>query len=83
MEISPAREAPLELYLEGNVVFRQGERTIYAQRMYYDVRRETGIVLGTDDFIENRHREGYRLNPALREVARADLQALVEPMSQA
>ncbi|MEX2114744.1 MAG: hypothetical protein WD845_16245 [Pirellulales bacterium] len=43
-----AREAPLKLYLEGNVVFRQGERTIYAQRMYYDVRRETGIVLGTE-----------------------------------
>ncbi len=41
-------EAPLELYLEGNIVFRQGERTIYAQRMYYDVRRETGIVLGTE-----------------------------------
>jgi hypothetical protein len=43
-----SRDAPLELYMEGNVVFRQGERTIYAQRMYYDVRRETGIVLGTE-----------------------------------
>ena len=29
---------PLEIYMEGNIVFRQGERTIYAQRMYYDVR---------------------------------------------
>ena len=43
-----ARDAPLELYMEGNVVFRQGERTIYANRMYYDVRRETGIVLGAE-----------------------------------
>lgn len=42
------KERPLELYMEGNVVFRQGERTIYAQRMYYDVRRETGIVLSTE-----------------------------------
>jgi len=43
-----AREKPLEIYMEGNVVFRQGERTIYAQRMYYDVRRQTGIVLSAE-----------------------------------
>ena len=29
---------PLEIYMEGNVVFRQGDRVIYADRMYYDVR---------------------------------------------
>ena len=34
--------------MEGNVVFRQGERTIYAQRMYYDVRRQTGTVLAAE-----------------------------------
>ncbi len=43
-----SREKPLEIYMEGNVVFRQGERTIYAQRMYYDVRRQTGIVLSAE-----------------------------------
>ncbi|MGD9723263.1 MAG: hypothetical protein AB7O59_18480 [Pirellulales bacterium] len=43
-----SREAPLELYLEGNVVFRQGDRTIFAERMYYDARRETGVVLGVE-----------------------------------
>ena len=32
-----SKDRPLEIYMEGNVVFRQGERTIYAQRMYYDV----------------------------------------------
>ena len=42
------KDRPLEIYMEGNVVFRQGERTIYAQRMYYDVRRETGIVLAAE-----------------------------------
>jgi hypothetical protein len=42
------KDQPLEIYMEGNVVFRQGERTIYAQRMYYDVRREIGIVLGAE-----------------------------------
>ena len=31
------QRVPLEIYMEGNVVFRQGERVIYATRMYYDV----------------------------------------------
>jgi hypothetical protein len=36
---------PLEIYLEGNIVFRQGDRVIYADRMYYDVKNKTGTVL--------------------------------------
>lgn len=36
---------PLEVYFEGNVVFRQGDRVIYADRMYYDVKNHTGTVL--------------------------------------
>jgi hypothetical protein len=39
---------PLELYMEGNIVFRQGERTIYADRMYYDVPNHVGTVLNAD-----------------------------------
>jgi hypothetical protein len=38
-------DMPLELYLEGNIVFRQGERVIYADRMYYDVKNHRGTVL--------------------------------------
>ena len=34
--------------MEGNVVFRQGDRIIYADRMYYDVRNHVGTVLGAD-----------------------------------
>ena len=34
-----------ELYLEGDIVFRQGERIIYANRMYYNIRRNYGVVL--------------------------------------
>ncbi len=34
---------PLEIYMEGNIVFRQGDRTVYADRMFYDVRRQIGI----------------------------------------
>jgi hypothetical protein len=43
-----SKDRPLEIYMEGNVVFRQGERIIHAQRMYYDVRRQTGIVLSAE-----------------------------------
>jgi lipopolysaccharide export system protein LptA len=38
-------EIPFEVYLEGNVVFRQGDRVIYAERMYFDVKHSTGTVL--------------------------------------
>ncbi len=39
---------PLEIYLEGNVVFRQGDSVIHADRMYYDVARRTGVVLAAE-----------------------------------
>jgi hypothetical protein len=39
---------PLEFYLEGNIVFRQGRRVIYADRMYYDVNNERGVVLNAE-----------------------------------
>ncbi len=41
-------EIPLEMYLEGNIVFRQGERVIYANRMYYDIRNQVGLVLDAE-----------------------------------
>jgi hypothetical protein len=39
---------PLEFYMEGNVVFRQGERIIYASRMYYDVPNQVGTIFNAD-----------------------------------
>jgi hypothetical protein len=39
---------PLEIYMEGNIVFRQGERTIYAERMYYDVTNHVGTVINAE-----------------------------------
>ena len=39
---------PLEIYMEGNIVFRQGERVIYADRMYYNVPNETGTILNAE-----------------------------------
>ncbi len=46
--LSQDENQPLEIYMEGNVVFRQGDRIIYADRMYYDVRHHLGTVLGAD-----------------------------------
>src|SRR5690606_33371176 len=39
---------PLEFYMEGNIVFRQGDRVIYADRMYYNVAQEYGVVLNAE-----------------------------------
>ena len=36
------------LFIFDGTIFRQGERTIYADRMFYDVNREAGIVLGAE-----------------------------------
>ena len=37
-----------EIYLEGDIVFRQGQRIIYAERMYYNVAQERGVVLDAE-----------------------------------
>lgn len=37
-----------EIYLEGNVVYVQGTRTIYADRMYYDANMQRGTILDAD-----------------------------------
>lgn len=41
-------DRPLELYLDGNIVFNQGNRVIYADRMYYNVSSEYGMVLDAE-----------------------------------
>lgn len=41
-------DEPLEIYLEGNIVFQQGPRVIYADRMYYNVQSEYGMVLSAE-----------------------------------
>ena len=52
------QRVPLELYMEGNIVFRQGERIIYADRMYYDVPNHVGTVLNADVLTPVRSYEG-------------------------
>jgi hypothetical protein len=49
-ETDSQSDVPIELYLEGNVVFRQGDRLIYADRMYYNATYEYGVVLSAEVF---------------------------------
>ncbi len=41
-------DEPLEIYLEGHIVFQQGQRVIYADRMYYNAQSEYGMVLSAE-----------------------------------
>ena len=43
-------DRPLEIYLEGNIVFRQGDRVVYAERMYYNATQHTGTILSAELF---------------------------------
>jgi hypothetical protein len=45
---SQDNRAPLEFYMEGNIVFRQGSRTIYANRMYFDVPNNVGTIINAE-----------------------------------
>lgn len=54
-------------------------RKLVTDRLAVDL----GVVPGSGNFIENKERAGYRLDPELREVARADLQGVSKAMSQA
>jgi lipopolysaccharide export system protein LptA len=57
-EAFQADNVPLEIYLEGNIVFRQGEREIFADRMYYDVKNRTGVILNAELFTPVPNYEG-------------------------
>ncbi len=52
--LNPAQPDPenvrWEVYLEGNVVFAVGKRTIYADRMYYDATYKRGTILRAEFF---------------------------------
>ncbi len=68
-------DRPIELYLDGNIVFYQGQRVIYADRMYYNVSSEYGMVLSAEiltpvpqyqgllrlkaDVLQQRNRQSY------------------------
>lgn len=51
-------DMPVEIYLEGNVVFQQGARRVYAERMYYNVQSEYGMILGAEMLTDAPQYEG-------------------------
>ena len=49
---------PIEVYVEGNVVFLQGARRVYAERMYYNVQSEYGMILSAEMLTDAPQYEG-------------------------
>ncbi|HEY2826055.1 MAG TPA: hypothetical protein VGJ04_00520, partial [Pirellulales bacterium] len=45
--VQPAT-APLEIYMEGNIVFREGDRVVQAKAMYYNVQQRSGVILDAE-----------------------------------
>ena len=64
-------DTPLEIYLEGNIVVRQGDRTIYAERMFYDARRRTGVILDAELLTPVPEMNGYQYRGLVRLKAEA------------
>jgi hypothetical protein len=59
-------DAPLEIYMEGNIEFRQGDRIVYADRMFYDVRQQIGIILGAELLTPLPQSEDFRYQGLVR-----------------
>jgi hypothetical protein len=39
---------PMEIYMEGNIVFREGDRVTQAKAMYYNVNQRNGVLLDAE-----------------------------------
>ena len=61
-----SQDAPLEIYMEGNIEFRQGDRVIYADRMFYDVRRQVGVILNAELLTPLPQYEGHEYQGLVR-----------------
>jgi lipopolysaccharide export system protein LptA len=48
LDVVQTRETPYEVYLEGNIVIRQGTNVIKAERAYYDAREERALVYNAE-----------------------------------
>ena len=65
-DFTQGSDMPLEIYMEGNIVFRQGDRTVYAERMFYDVRRQVGIILDAELLSPLPEVDGYQYQGLVR-----------------
>ena len=64
--VTQQSDQPLEIYMEGNIVFRQGDRTVYATRMFYDVKRQIGIILDAELLTPVPNVKGYQYQGLIR-----------------
>ncbi|WP_197530442.1 LPS-assembly protein LptD [Bythopirellula polymerisocia] len=60
------QDTPLEIYMEGNIEFRQGDRVVYADRMFYDVRRQVGVILNAELLTPLPQTEGFEYQGLVR-----------------
>src|SRR5262249_32885461 len=47
-QVTQPGDRPLQIYMEGNIGFRQGDRIVYANRMFYDAKQQVGIILDAE-----------------------------------
>ena len=47
-QATQSANAPLELYMEGNIVFREGDRVLQSKAMYYNVQQYNGVSLDSE-----------------------------------
>lgn len=47
-EMFQSSDSQLQFYLEGNIIIRQGNQTIRAERAFYDVRAEKALILNAE-----------------------------------
>ncbi len=57
-EIQQSNEVDMEIFLSGDIVFREGERVLYAKNMYYDVKHRIGLIRNTEAVIPIPDRPG-------------------------
>ncbi|HLQ46213.1 MAG TPA: hypothetical protein VK137_15835, partial [Planctomycetaceae bacterium] len=55
------KEAPFQVYLEGNIVARQGNNVLRAERAYYDAREDRGLLLNAELSVKPPQLLGQRL----------------------
>ena len=58
LDETQANDLDFEIYLDGNVVFREGNSVVYAKKMYYDVKNRVGIIENAEMIAEAPGMEG-------------------------
>lgn len=77
-ETSQSKDAKYQVYLEGNIVARQGVSVMHAERAYYDAREDRGVLLDAELAFKPPELKGQRIRvhaERLRQNARNEFHA--------